>query len=155
LRSIGARVPEDIMVIGYDNNDIATAVDPELTTVDNRFFDLGSALTANLLTIIGRPSEKIAVTILPSSYFDAPIAVLDCRRALHRLDHHPSPPIPDAAAVGRVAPARGKAWGCGLIAAPQRHAALRPSTCRRLAQARRGDRLGDKPFAELAYTRLR
>lgn len=65
LRSTGVRVPEDIMVIGYDNNDIATAVDPELTTVDNRFFDLGSTLTANLLTIVDRPHENISVTIPP------------------------------------------------------------------------------------------
>jgi DNA-binding LacI/PurR family transcriptional regulator len=65
LRSIGARVPEDIMVVGYDNNDIATAVDPELTTVDNRFFDLGSTLTANLLTIVDRPTERISVSVPP------------------------------------------------------------------------------------------
>jgi DNA-binding LacI/PurR family transcriptional regulator len=65
LRSIGARVPEDIMVIGYDNNDIATAVDPELTTVDNRFFDLGSGLAASLLSVIGRSQDKVALTISP------------------------------------------------------------------------------------------
>jgi len=65
LRSVGARVPEDIMVVGYDNNDIATAMDPELTTVDNRFFDLGSALTENLLTVVERPSENVSIVIPP------------------------------------------------------------------------------------------
>lgn len=65
LRSVGALVPEDIALVGYDNNDIATAVDPELTTVDNRFFDLGSALTANLLSLIDGASERIGVTIPP------------------------------------------------------------------------------------------
>lgn len=65
LRSIGARVPNDIAVVGYDNNDIAAAVDPELTTVDNRFYDLGSELTAGLMGLIDGTEEKVAVTLKP------------------------------------------------------------------------------------------
>jgi len=65
LRSIGVRAPEDIAIAGYDNSDIATALDPELTTVDNRFFDLGAELTTGLLSIIDGSSESIAVTIRP------------------------------------------------------------------------------------------
>ena len=42
-----------------------TALDPELTTVDNRFFDLGAELTTGLLSIIDGSSESIAVTIRP------------------------------------------------------------------------------------------
>lgn len=66
LRSKGVRVPEDIMVVGYDNNDIAAALDPELTTVDNRFFDLGMALAANLLSVVDRSQDEVALTISPS-----------------------------------------------------------------------------------------
>lgn len=65
LRAIGARVPQDVLIAGYDNSDIATALDPELTTVDNRFFDLGAALTTGLLSIIDGSAEKIATTIQP------------------------------------------------------------------------------------------
>jgi DNA-binding LacI/PurR family transcriptional regulator len=65
LRSRGVRVPEDVAIVGYDNNDIATAVDPELTTVDNRFFDLGRELAGNLLSLIDGTASKVAVNIPP------------------------------------------------------------------------------------------
>ncbi|MBB5755175.1 LacI family DNA-binding transcriptional regulator [Prosthecomicrobium pneumaticum] len=65
LRGRGIRVPDDIAIVGYDNNDIATAVDPELTTVDNRFFDLGRELAGNLLSLIDQVTDKVAVQVTP------------------------------------------------------------------------------------------
>jgi DNA-binding LacI/PurR family transcriptional regulator len=65
LRHRGVRVPEDVMIVGYDNTDIATAVDPELTTVDNRFFELGRELASNLLKLIDKEATTIAVNVPP------------------------------------------------------------------------------------------
>jgi DNA-binding LacI/PurR family transcriptional regulator len=65
LRSRGVRVPEDILLVGYDNADIATAIDPELTTIDNRFFDLGRALASGLLALIDRQVDSVAVNMDP------------------------------------------------------------------------------------------
>lgn len=65
LHRRGVRVPQDIALVGYDNTDIATAMDPELTTVDNRFFDLGRALASNLLLLIDRRIDRVAVNLTP------------------------------------------------------------------------------------------
>ena len=65
LRSRGVRVPSDVLLVGYDNFDIATAMDPELTTVDNRFYDLGHALASNLLSLIDRQIENVSVNVEP------------------------------------------------------------------------------------------
>jgi DNA-binding LacI/PurR family transcriptional regulator len=65
LRSRGIRVPHDILLVGYDNTDIAAAMDPELTTVDNRFFDLGRALASNLLSLIDRQIDNVAISLAP------------------------------------------------------------------------------------------
>ncbi len=34
LKDRGLRVPADVAVVGYDNLDVATVIDPPLTTVD-------------------------------------------------------------------------------------------------------------------------
>lgn len=65
MRSRGVRVPQDILLVGYDNADIASAIDPELTTVDNRFFDLGRALASGLLSLIDRQLDSVAVNVSP------------------------------------------------------------------------------------------
>ncbi|MEP0324699.1 LacI family DNA-binding transcriptional regulator [Bauldia litoralis] len=65
LTGVGIRVPQDIAIVGYDNNDMATAIEPELTTIDNRFYDLGSALASNLLALIKEPGERVETVILP------------------------------------------------------------------------------------------
>jgi DNA-binding LacI/PurR family transcriptional regulator len=65
LRAHGVRVPQDVLLVGYDNTDIATALDPELTTVDNHFFDLGRTLASSLLSLIDRQIESVAVNLTP------------------------------------------------------------------------------------------
>jgi DNA-binding LacI/PurR family transcriptional regulator len=65
LRGRGVRVPHDVLLVGYDNTDLATAMDPELTTVDNRFFDLGHALASNLLSLIDGQIDRVAVNVAP------------------------------------------------------------------------------------------
>jgi DNA-binding LacI/PurR family transcriptional regulator len=65
LAGAGIRVPHDIAVVGYDNNDMATAIEPELTTIDNRFYDLGHALATNLLALIKEPRDRMQTVIPP------------------------------------------------------------------------------------------
>lgn len=65
LTGAGIRVPKDIAIVGYDNNDMATAIEPELTTIDNRFFDLGTALATNLLAVVKAPGTRVSTTVPP------------------------------------------------------------------------------------------
>ena len=65
LRSIGVSVPRTIAVVGYDNNDIAIATDPPLTTVDNRFFDLGQVLAEEVISLICGEHRRVQRLVLP------------------------------------------------------------------------------------------
>jgi LacI family transcriptional regulator len=54
LRERGARVPEDVALVGYDNWEvIAAATRPPLTTVDMNLEGLGRAAAGHLLALIG------------------------------------------------------------------------------------------------------
>jgi DNA-binding LacI/PurR family transcriptional regulator len=65
LRSQGVRVPHDVTIIGYDNSDVAKALDPELTTVDSHFFELGSELATSLLSILEAPGGASVRNMTP------------------------------------------------------------------------------------------
>jgi DNA-binding LacI/PurR family transcriptional regulator len=65
LTEAGLSVPEDVSVIGYDNNDIGVAVTPPLTTIDNRFFELGVSLGRGLLSIIAGKQASVRQTLHP------------------------------------------------------------------------------------------
>jgi len=61
LKARGRRVPEDVAVTGYDNLDLATIIDPPLTTIDQQH-DLYAAATLDLLIAIasGEPAPPAA-----------------------------------------------------------------------------------------------
>ncbi len=65
LHGAGIRVPDDIAIVGYDNNDVAEALEPELTTIDDRFYDLGHALATNLLGLIKAPRDRLQTVVQP------------------------------------------------------------------------------------------
>ena len=65
LASRGLRVPQDVAVVGYDNTDVAVAIEPELTTIDSRFYDLGNALARGLISLIKDPSGQVQTTVPP------------------------------------------------------------------------------------------
>jgi DNA-binding LacI/PurR family transcriptional regulator len=46
------KIPEQVAVVGYDNNDICLGVFPALTSVNNRFEELGQCLAKELLALI-------------------------------------------------------------------------------------------------------
>ena len=52
LSESGRRVPQDIAVVGYDNNDICEGIVPSLTTVDHRLEEMGRLLAQELLALI-------------------------------------------------------------------------------------------------------
>ncbi|WP_240796205.1 LacI family DNA-binding transcriptional regulator [Streptomyces sp. RFCAC02] len=63
VRRMGLRVPEDVSVTGFDDLALATAVEPELTTVRLPAEELGAAgLRALLDVLAGRPG---GTTVLP------------------------------------------------------------------------------------------
>jgi DNA-binding LacI/PurR family transcriptional regulator len=65
LWEAGLRVPEDISVAGYDNNDICEGIIPSLTTVDHRLEELGQCLAQGLLNLIEEETPSIQKAIRP------------------------------------------------------------------------------------------
>lgn len=65
LYETGLRVPEDISVIGYDNQDLTEALIPPLTSVDNKFELLGKHLAIEILNLIDDPSITAGKHIKP------------------------------------------------------------------------------------------
>jgi DNA-binding LacI/PurR family transcriptional regulator len=65
LWEAGLRVPRDISVVGYDNNDICEGIIPSLTTVDHRLEELGQCLAQGLLALIEGQAPSIRKTSPP------------------------------------------------------------------------------------------
>jgi LacI family transcriptional regulator len=64
LRRLGLRVPDDISVTGYDDFALATAVEPELTTVRLPADTVGAdGMTALLDTLEGRPVTGVELPV--------------------------------------------------------------------------------------------
>ncbi|MEV1011483.1 LacI family DNA-binding transcriptional regulator [Streptomyces sp. NPDC049881] len=65
VRRAGLRVPEDVSVTGFDDLGLATAVEPELTTVRLPAEELGAAGLRALLAVLG--GERRGAEVLPVS----------------------------------------------------------------------------------------
>ncbi len=65
LWEAGLRVPQDVSVVGYDNNDICEGIIPSLTTVDHRLEELGQCLAESLLSLIEGNCTTIRKSIEP------------------------------------------------------------------------------------------
>jgi DNA-binding LacI/PurR family transcriptional regulator len=59
-------IPGDVAIVGYDNNDICLGLFPALTSVDNRFEELGQCLARELLALIEDKSTTINRVIKPA-----------------------------------------------------------------------------------------
>lgn len=65
LRAEGARVPEDIAVVSFDDSPVALSADPQLTTVRQPMYTMGETMAAVLLSRLSG-QEPPEVTILPT-----------------------------------------------------------------------------------------
>lgn len=53
IKDSGLRVPEDVSVMGFDDVQVSSFIDPELTTVSQPLYDMGSRAVERLIEIIG------------------------------------------------------------------------------------------------------
>ncbi|PJJ70774.1 LacI family transcriptional regulator [Diaminobutyricimonas aerilata] len=65
LRERGMRVPDDVAVIGFDNNSYAISSRPELTTVEQPSIEFGTAMAEALVRLIDG-EEVDTLTLLPT-----------------------------------------------------------------------------------------
>ena len=64
IREAGLKIPNDVAILGFSNNKIATLIDPQLTTVDQPSFEMGKKAAEILIrTIEGDITEAQTVTL--------------------------------------------------------------------------------------------
>jgi LacI family transcriptional regulator len=60
IKDAGYRIPEDISVIGFDNLQFSSYLDPPLTTVNQPLYKMGEAAAERIISLIeGEPSDPI------------------------------------------------------------------------------------------------
>lgn len=65
IYDLGLKIPEDISVMGFDNSDVSSLLQPPLTTVAQPFYDMGVAACDRLIKLIeGKNQTKPQVKIL-------------------------------------------------------------------------------------------
>jgi DNA-binding LacI/PurR family transcriptional regulator len=65
LRQAGRRVPDDVAVIGFDDNEIARYTEPPLTTIRQPIADIGRTMARQLLSLAAGETVEPA-TVLPT-----------------------------------------------------------------------------------------
>jgi len=65
LDLIGARVPDDVAVVGFDDIDLARIVTPSLTTIRQDKVGLGAAAIEVMTRILERPDSPPPASVLP------------------------------------------------------------------------------------------
>ena len=77
----GLRVPEDIAVVGFDDNPTSAHMEPALTTVRQPFYEMGRRASEILLTLVDTPrlvnglNHNSRASGVPTSIFDEPICI--------------------------------------------------------------------------------
>lgn len=62
IQGRGLRIPEDIAVVGFDDDSFATSVTPALTTVNHPILELGRKMAETLVDMIeGRPADRVTI----------------------------------------------------------------------------------------------
>ena len=59
LKSKGLKIPEEIAIVGFSNEPIASVMEPSLTTMDQPGFEIGKAASKLLLDQIKIPDHKL------------------------------------------------------------------------------------------------
>jgi DNA-binding LacI/PurR family transcriptional regulator len=66
LHEGGVGVPDEVTVVGYDNSDICLGLYPTLTSVNNRFLELGQALASGLLDLLSGARTDVRQSFTPT-----------------------------------------------------------------------------------------
>ncbi|RJE72506.1 LacI family DNA-binding transcriptional regulator [Reichenbachiella sp. MSK19-1] len=66
LRRLGKRVPEDVAVVGFADEPIASYMTPQLTSVHQPAFEMGQKAAGILLDELSNPSQAISSLVLPN-----------------------------------------------------------------------------------------
>ncbi|PLR73636.1 LacI family DNA-binding transcriptional regulator [Bacillus sp. UMB0728] len=64
LKQLGKKVPEDIAVIGFDGIKLGEMVEPELSTIEQPIFSIGTVAAARLVGMIENNGEYESQTVL-------------------------------------------------------------------------------------------
>jgi LacI family transcriptional regulator len=66
LREAGARVPEDIALVGFDDIPLASQTMPPLTTIRQQILQMGALASQMLLDLLDNPGSPPVQKILPT-----------------------------------------------------------------------------------------
>lgn len=73
-KRLGLSVPEDISVIGFDNITLSKLVEPQIATMDQNMFQLGSNAAAVLVEMMhGGQSKRITLENILIARIDRPL----------------------------------------------------------------------------------
>lgn len=65
-RRLGLRIPDDVSIVGFDDVELASYLDPPLTTIRMPLEEMGGQAVATLLALInGEPADDVIVDIPP------------------------------------------------------------------------------------------
>ncbi|MEQ8474159.1 MAG: LacI family DNA-binding transcriptional regulator [Marinoscillum sp.] len=67
LKSIGLRVPQDVMVVGFSNWSISALYEPSLTTMSQPGYEMGQKAAELLIQRINNPDQEINETVVMHS----------------------------------------------------------------------------------------
>lgn len=67
LKHLGFLIPQDVKIVGFDNTQASSYVDPPLTTIAQNFEEIGRVAMSELLSHIQNPSHRISRQVLDVS----------------------------------------------------------------------------------------
>jgi DNA-binding LacI/PurR family transcriptional regulator len=70
MNDMNVKIPEDISIVGFNNNPMSKIVSPPLTTVDINIYLLGNKATELLIGVINGQVDKYQHTIVPTNIIE-------------------------------------------------------------------------------------
>ena len=70
VNDLQLKIPEDISIVGFNNNPVSKLISPPLTTVDINIYLLGNKATELLIGVINGQIEKYEHTIVPANIIE-------------------------------------------------------------------------------------
>ena len=70
MNDMNLKIPDDISIVGFNNNPMSKIVSPPLTTVDINIYLLGNKATELLIGVINGQINKYQHTIVPANIIE-------------------------------------------------------------------------------------